>query len=37
MDLLDQLRAFVATARGGSFTAAAEELGTSNRLTSKYV
>ena len=37
MDLFDQLRAFVATARCGSFTAAAEELGTSNRLTSKYV
>ena len=37
MDLLDQMRAFVATARSGSFTAAAEQLGTSNRLTSKYV
>jgi DNA-binding transcriptional LysR family regulator len=37
MDLLDQIRAFVATARTGSFTAAAEQLGTSNRLTSKYV
>ena len=37
MDLLDQLRAFVATAHTGSFTAAADHLGTSNRLTSKYV
>lgn len=37
MDLTDQLRAFVATAQTGSFTAAAENLGTSNRLTSKYV
>ena len=37
MDLTDQLRAFVATAQTGSFTRAAENLGTSNRLTSKYV
>ena len=37
MDMLDQLRAFVATAQTGSFTAAAEQLGVSNRLTSKYV
>jgi DNA-binding transcriptional LysR family regulator len=37
MDLLDQLRAFVATARTGSFTGGAEQLGLSNRLTSKYV
>jgi DNA-binding transcriptional LysR family regulator len=37
MDLIDQMRAFVATAQTGSFTAAAEQLGTSNRLTSKYV
>lgn len=37
MDLIDQIRAFVATARTGSFTSAAEQLGTSNRLTSKYV
>ena len=37
MDLIDQLRAFVATAQTGSFTAAAEQLGVSNRLTSKYV
>lgn len=37
MDLFGQLRAFVATAQSGSFTAAAEQLGTSNRLTSKYV
>ncbi|PWL35802.1 LysR family transcriptional regulator [Marivita sp. XM-24bin2] len=37
MDLLDQLRAFVATAQTGSFTSAADQLGISNRLTSKYV
>lgn len=37
MDLFDQLRAFVATAQSGSFTAGARRLGTSNRLTSKYV
>lgn len=37
MDMVDQLRAFVATAQTGSFTAAAEQLGVSNRLTSKYV
>lgn len=37
MDITDQLRAFVATAQTGSFTAAAERLGISNRLTSKYV
>ncbi len=37
MDLVDQLRAFVATAQTGSFTAAAGQLGISNRLTSKYV
>ncbi|WP_417522654.1 LysR family transcriptional regulator [Marinovum sp.] len=37
MDLIDQLRAFVATAQTGSFTAAADHLGISNRLTSKYV
>lgn len=37
MDLLDCIRAFVATAETGSFTAAAERLGISNRLTSKYV
>lgn len=37
MDLIDQLKAFVATAQTGSFTAAAEQLGVSNRLTSKYV
>ncbi|WP_225027963.1 LysR family transcriptional regulator [Xinfangfangia pollutisoli] len=37
MDILDQLRSFVATAQTGSFTAAAEQLGLSNRLTSKYV
>ncbi|MEM8586827.1 MAG: LysR family transcriptional regulator [Pseudomonadota bacterium] len=37
MDLVDQLRAFVATAQTGSFTAAADQLRVSNRLTSKYV
>lgn len=37
MDLVDQLRAFVATAQSGSFTGAAAQLGISNRLTSKYV
>jgi len=37
MDIVDELRAFVATARAGSFTAAADKLGVSNRLTSKYV
>ena len=37
MDLTDVLRAFVATAQTGSFTAAADRLGISNRLTSKYV
>lgn len=37
MDITEQLRAFVATARAGSFTAGAEQLGISNRLASKYV
>lgn len=37
MDLIDGLRSFVATAQSGSFTAAADRLGLSNRLTSKYV
>lgn len=37
MDLVDGLRAFVATAQTGSFTLAAGRLGVSNRLTSKYV
>lgn len=37
MDTLDCLRAFVATAQARSFTVAAERLGLSNRLTSKYV
>ena len=37
MDLVDELKAFVATAQTGSFTAAAGQLGVSNRLTSKYV
>lgn len=37
MDRIDELRAFVATAKSGSFTHAANQLGVSNRLTSKYV
>jgi len=37
MDIVEELRAFVATAQTGSFTAAAERIGISNRLTSKYV
>lgn len=37
MDLVDGLKAFVATAQTGSFTQAAARLGISNRLTSKYV
>lgn len=37
MDLIDGLKAFVATAQTGSFTAAAQQMGISNRLTSKYV
>lgn len=37
MDMIDGLRAFVATAQTGSFTAAAEQMKISNRLTSKYV
>ncbi|MDF1801896.1 LysR family transcriptional regulator [Thalassovita sp.] len=37
MDIIDGLRAFVATAQTGSFTGAADRLGVSNRLTSKYV
>ncbi len=37
MDLVDGLKAFVATAQSGSFTEAANRLGISNRLTSKYV
>lgn len=37
MDILDCIRAFVATAETGSFTAAADQLAISNRLTSKYV
>jgi len=37
MDLIDGLKAFVATAQSGSFTAAAARMGISNRLTSKYV
>lgn len=37
MDIVETLRAFVATAQAGSFTGAADQLGISNRLTSKYV
>ncbi len=37
MDIVDGLRAFTATAKTGSFTAAADQMGISNRLTSKYV
>ena len=37
MDIVDELKAFVATAQTGSFTTAAQQLGMSNRLTSKYV
>lgn len=37
MDIVDELKAFVATAQTGSFTGAADQLGISNRLTSKYV
>ncbi|MGL1958104.1 MAG: LysR family transcriptional regulator [Colwellia sp.] len=37
MDIIDGLKAFVATAQTGSFTGAADQLGMSNRLTSKYV
>lgn len=37
MDITDELKAFVATAKTGSFTAASDHLGVSNRLTSKYV
>ncbi len=37
MDIVDELQAFVATAQTGSFTAAADQIGVSNRLTSKYV
>lgn len=37
MNLLEELKAFVATAETGSFTEAARRLGISNRLTSKYV
>jgi len=37
MDIIDGLKAFVATAQSGSFTEAATRMGISNRLTSKYV
>ncbi len=37
MDLLDGMRAFVAVAEAGSFTAAGERLGISKKLASKYV
>jgi len=37
VDTVNQLKAFVATAQTSSFTSAADHLGISNRLTSKYV
>jgi len=37
MDRFDVLRAFVTVAKEGSFTKAAERMGTSNQLVSKYV
>ncbi len=37
MDRIDAMKAFVTVAEGGSFTKAAEKLGTSNQLVSKYV
>lgn len=37
MDVVDGLKAFVITAQTGSFTEAANRMGISNRLTSKYV
>ncbi|MDJ0933348.1 LysR family transcriptional regulator [Breoghania sp.] len=37
MDIVDELKAFVATAQTGFFTAVADQLGVSNRLTSKYM
>jgi DNA-binding transcriptional LysR family regulator len=37
MDVIDLMRTFVAVADGGSFTAAAERLGLSRALASKYV
>jgi DNA-binding transcriptional LysR family regulator len=37
MGRLDEIRAFVAAARIGSFTAAAEQMGVSNRPTFKYI
>jgi DNA-binding transcriptional LysR family regulator len=37
MDITDELKAFIATAQTGSFTAGAQQMGVSNRLTSKYV
>lgn len=37
MDITEELRAFVATAKTSSFTAAAQMLGVSNRLTSRHV
>ena len=37
MDIVNLLKAFVGTAQTGSFTAAADQMGISNRLTSKYV
>lgn len=37
MDVLDGMRTFVASVEAGSFTAAADRLGRSNKLVSKYV
>lgn len=37
MDLVDGMRTFVAAVEAGSFTAAADRLGLSNKLVSKYV
>lgn len=37
MDRIDTMRAFLTVSREGSFTKAAEKLGTSNQLVSKYV
>ncbi|ELE1962840.1 LysR family transcriptional regulator [Vibrio vulnificus] len=37
MDRIDTMKAFVTVSREGSFTKAAEKLGTSNQLVSKYV
>jgi DNA-binding transcriptional LysR family regulator len=37
MDRLDTMRAFISVSKEGSFTKAAEKMGTSNQLVSKYV